>query len=67
MAQDSYYAYVKGSEHQDIQFNRKNPHEVIPAFTSVEVAKKLRYRSEDRYINNKMEKELQAYKLEIEK
>lgn len=45
---------------------RRNPHEPIPAFTSLEIAKKLRYRSEDRYINNRMEKELIAYKQEIE-
>jgi hypothetical protein len=45
---------------------RRNPHEPIPAFTSIDVAKKLRYRSEDRYINDRMEKELIAYKSEIE-
>jgi hypothetical protein len=39
----------------------------IPAFTSTDIAKKLRYRSEDRYINDKMEKELTSYKQEIEK
>lgn len=37
---------------------RRNPHEPIPAFTSIDVAKKMRYKSEDRYINDKMEKEL---------
>jgi hypothetical protein len=47
--------------------HRRNPHEPIPAFTSIEVAKKLRYRSEDRYVNDRMEKELIAYKGEIEK
>ena len=31
------------------------------------MAKKLRYRSEERYINERMEKELVAYKSEIEK
>jgi hypothetical protein len=41
---------------------RKNPHEPIPAFTSIDVAKKLRYKSVDRYINDRMEKELIAYK-----
>ncbi|CDW91808.1 UNKNOWN [Stylonychia lemnae] len=46
---------------------RKNPHEPIPAFTSIEIAKKLRYRSEDRYINDRMERELKAYQVEIEK
>ena len=46
---------------------RRNPHEPIPAFTSIDIAKKLRYRSEDRYINDRMEKELLAYKQEIEK
>lgn len=40
---------------------RRNPHEPIPAFTSIEIAKKMRYRSEDRYINDKMEKELFSY------
>lgn len=49
------------------QSTRRNPHEPIPAFTSIDVAKKLRYRSEDRYINERMEKELKAYKGEIEK
>lgn len=49
------------------QSTRRNPHEPIPAFTSIDVAKKLRYRSEDRYINDRMEKELVAYKGEIEK
>ena len=33
----------------------------------MDIAKKLRYRSEDRYINDRMEKELVAYKKEIEK
>jgi hypothetical protein len=31
------------------------------------VAKKLRYRSEERYVNERMEKELRAYQVEIEK
>lgn len=39
----------------------------IPAFTSLEVANKLRHRSEDRYINEHMEYELEAYKVEIER
>lgn len=39
----------------------------IPAFTSEEVAKKLRHKSADRYINEYMECELAAYKVEIEK
>jgi hypothetical protein len=48
--------------------HQKQPNdEPIPAFTSIDVAKKLRYRSEDRYVNEKMEKELIAYKVEIEK
>jgi hypothetical protein len=41
--------------------SRRNPHEPIPAFTSIDVAKKLRYRSEDRYVNDRMERELKAY------
>jgi hypothetical protein len=51
----------------DESFIRKNPHVPIPAFTSDDIKKKLRYRSEDRYINDRMEKELQQYKQEIEK
>ena len=46
---------------------QNNEDTTTPAFTSIDVAKKLRYRSEDRYINEKMEKELVAYKIEIEK
>eukprot|EP00347_Sterkiella_histriomuscorum_P022911 403336690 len=46
---------------------RRNPHEPIPAFTSIDIAKKMRYKSEDRYINDRMEKELKAYQGEIEK
>jgi hypothetical protein len=53
--------------YDDVQGGRRNPHDPIPAFTSIDVAKKLRYRSEDRYINDRMEKELVAYKGEIEK
>lgn len=44
-----------------IEDQRRNPHENIPAFTSIDVAKKLRYRSEDRYVNDRMERELKAY------
>ncbi len=50
-----------------IEDSRRNPHENIPAFTSIDVAKKLRYRSEDRYVNDRMERELKAYQTEIEK
>ena len=39
----------------------------IPAFTSLEVANKLRSQSEGRYINEYMESELQSYKVEIER
>jgi len=39
----------------------------IPAFTSIEVAKKLRSQSENRYINEYMECELSSYKQEIER
>ena len=39
----------------------------IPAFTSVEVKEKLRYHSENRYINEYMESELSSYKNEIER
>lgn len=46
---------------------RQNLHGFIPAFTSIEIAKKLRYRSEERYINQRMESELVSYKKEIEK
>ena len=55
------------TEDEDKQDIRRNPHEPIPAFTSIEIAKRLRYRSEDRYVNDRMEKELKAYKVEIEK
>ena len=48
-------------DESDIEDRRRNPHEPIPAFTSIEVAKKLRYRSEDRYVNDRMESELKAY------
>lgn len=58
---------LEETEEEDQQETRKNPHEPIPAFTSLDIAKKLRYRSEDRYINDRMEKELKAYKVEIEK
>jgi len=39
----------------------------IPAFTSLENAKRLRTKSEQRYVNKKMEAELAAYKVEIER
>ena len=39
----------------------------LAAYTSDEVAQKLRYRSEERYVNEHMECELAAYKEEIEK
>lgn len=55
------------TEDEEVSEIRRNPHEPIPAFTSIEIAKKLRYKSEDRYINDRMEKELEAYKKEIEK
>lgn len=55
------------TEDEEVSDVRRNPHEPIPAFTSLDIAKKLRYRSEDRYINDRMEKELKAYKVEIEK
>jgi hypothetical protein len=51
----------------DDPYLSRNKHEPIPAFTSLETATKLRHRSEDRYINDHMESELAAYKIEIEK
>ena len=60
------YEYEE-TEDEEVSEIRRNPHEPIPAFTSTDIAKKLRYKSEDRYINDKMEKELKAYKGEIEK
>lgn len=39
----------------------------IPAYTSLEVADKLRFKSENRYINEQMESELESYKGEIER
>ena len=39
----------------------------IPAYTSLECQEKLRYKSEERYVNEQMEVELEAYKVEIEK
>ena len=56
------HSVLTEEEDTDAEDNkRRNPHEPIPAFTSIEIAKKLRYRSEDRYINERMEKELKAY------
>lgn len=46
---------------------KRGREEAIPAFTSESVAKKLRFKSEDRYINQKMEEELKAYRKEIER
>ena len=54
-------AQTKESDSEEDE-QRRNPHGPIPAFTSIEIAKKLRYRSEERYINQRMEQELISYK-----
>lgn len=51
----------KEAEDTDNDEKNRNPRGNIPAFTSIDVAKKLRYKSEDRYVNDRMEKELKAY------
>lgn len=59
------YAYneqeIDTEDEDEREQRRRNPHQAIPAFTSIEVANKMRYRSEDRYINDRMERELKAY------